>query len=191
MAEFLLDKFTEFYLAYFDRMFAAANGRIDIFRIADDLAMKDNLLFSPAMFERFIAPRLERLIDLGHSYGLKVMLHSCGNVVPLMEELVAMKIDILDPIQVTAAQMDPAFLKGRFGDRLCLHGSIDTQHLLPRGSADDVRRGVRNMIDILGPGGGFILAPAHVLETDVPTDNIVALYDAGYEFGSYPQSASA
>ena len=113
------------------------------------------------------------------------MFHSCGSIVPFIERLIAIGVDVLDPIQVRADNMDPQMLKDRFGKRLCFHGSIDTQHLLPRGSPDDVAAGVKRMCGILGRGGGFILAPSHVFQTDVPTANILALYEAGYECGRY------
>ncbi|MFP4175933.1 MAG: uroporphyrinogen decarboxylase family protein [Candidatus Brocadiia bacterium] len=178
MAEFLLDKFTNFYLDYFDRMFTAAAGHIDLFRIADDLGMQDRLLISPDLFSQYIAPRLTRLVDMAHSHGVKVMFHSCGAIVPLINGIIDTGVDILDPIQVTATGMDAETLKQEYGDRICLHGAIDTQYLLPEGSPADVTKTAKKMIKTLGADGGFILAPCHVLQTDVPTDNIVALYEA-------------
>jgi uroporphyrinogen decarboxylase len=181
MAAFLLDRFTEFYVSFFDRMFTAAPGRIDILRIADDLGMQDRLLIGPEIFDSFFAPRLLRLVDMAHSHGVKVMFHSCGAIAPLIDRIIALGVDILDPIQVAAKGMDPGPLKAAFGSRICLHGSIDTQYVLPRGSPAEVGRAVRDMIRILGAGGGFILAPSHVLQTDVSTENIVALYDMAHE----------
>lgn len=185
MAKFLIDKFTDFYVAYFDRFFAAAPGRIDILRIGDDIGTQRGQLIGLKQFEEFIVPGLTRLIDMAHSHGVKVMFHSCGSIVPFIERLIAIGVDILDPIQVTAIGMDPQMLKDRFGQRLCFNGSIDTQHLLPHGTPDEVRAAVKTMCGILGLGGGFILAPSHVFQTDVPTANILALYEAGVEFGHY------
>lgn len=181
-AAFLMDRFTDFYVGYFDRMLSCANGKIDILRIADDLAMQDRLMISPDQFDEFFAPRLKRLIDMAHRHGAKVMYHSCGAVVPLIEKLIDLGIDILDPIQVTAAGMDPASLKAAFGARVCLHGAIDTQYLLPTGSPEEVERAVRRTIGLLGPDG-FILSPSHVLQTDVPTANVRALYEAAHAWG--------
>jgi uroporphyrinogen decarboxylase len=178
MAAFLLDKFTDFYVDYFDRMFGAAPGRIDILRIADDLGMQDRLLISPELFEQCFAPRIRRIVDMAHSHGVSVMFHSCGAVAPLIDRLIDLGVDILDPLQVAATGMDPAALKRGFGERICLHGSIDTQYLLPRGTPEAVRDTAEAMIDVLGANGGFILAPCHVLQTDVPTANIRALYKA-------------
>ena len=183
LAAFLIDRFTDFYVEYFDRMLSCADGKIDILRIADDLAMQDRLMVSPEHFDEFFAPRLKKLIDMAHSHGVKVMYHSCGAVVPLIERLIDLGIDILDPIQVTAAGMDPSYLKSAFGNRLCFHGAIDTQHLLPTGSPQDVVAGVRQMIHELGPDG-YILSPSHVLQTDVPTANVRALYGAAHVWGN-------
>ena len=177
VANYLLDKFTDFYVAYFDRMFTAAPGRIDVLRIADDIGMQHGLLISPALFEQYFAPRLTRLVEMAHSHSVKVMFHSCGAIVPFIDRIIGLGVDVLDPIQVAADGMDPQIIKQRFGQRICLHGSIDTQFLLPRGTPDDVRRTVHSMIDVLGAGGGFILSPTHVLQADVPTENILALYD--------------
>ncbi|MHB8897367.1 MAG: uroporphyrinogen decarboxylase family protein [Thermoguttaceae bacterium] len=180
MAEYLIDRHTDFYVAFFDRMFASAPGRVDILRIADDLGMQDRLLMSPAMFDRFIAPRLDRIIAMAHGHGVKVMFHTCGAVVPLVDRLVDLGVDMLDPIQVRAKGMAPVEIKARFGSRIALHGAIDTQYLLPRGTPEDVAREVRRMIRLLGPEG-YVISPCHVLQTDVPTANVLALYDTAAE----------
>jgi uroporphyrinogen decarboxylase len=185
IADFLMDKFTLFYEDFFDRMFAAAPGKIDILRIADDLGMQHGLMIGPAHFDRFFAPRLRRLVELAHRHRVKVMLHSCGAIVPLIERIIDLGIDILDPIQVAADGMEPGAIKQRFGGRILLHGGIDTQHLLPRGAPAEVAQTTRRMIDVLGCGGGYIVAPSHVLQSDVPTGNVLALYDAAYRYGEY------
>jgi uroporphyrinogen decarboxylase len=140
-------------------------------------------LIGPDLFDRFVAPRLRRLVALAHGHGVAVMFHSCGAIVPLIDRLIDLGIDVLDPLQAAAKDMEPALLKQRFGARLCLHGGIDTQHLLPHGSPEDVRREVRRRSAILGAGGGYILAPCHVLQTDVPTANVLAMYETGWENG--------
>lgn len=185
MAHWLIDRFTDFYLGFFDRMFTAARGRIDILRTADDLGTQRGLFFSPDMFRTFIKPRLKKLVDMTHSHGVKFLFHSCGAIRPLIEDLIEIGVDILDPLQAAAVGMEPQILKDAFGSRLCLHGGICTQYLLPRGTPDEVRDEVRRRLEILGRGGGYILAPCHVLQTDVPTANILAMSDAGVEFGRY------
>jgi uroporphyrinogen decarboxylase len=181
LANYVMDRFTDFYVAYFDRMFMAAAGRIEILRIADDLGTQHGLLISPRLFDRCFAPRLAKLVDMAHSHGVKVMFHSCGAIVPFIERIISLGVDILDPLQVAADGMDPRIIKQRFGSRICLHGAIDTQYVLPSGTPKEVSDAVRRMVAILGAGGGFILAPSHVLQTDVPTENILALYETGYE----------
>jgi uroporphyrinogen decarboxylase len=105
------------------------------------------------------------------------MLHSCGSVASLIPAFVEAGVAILDPIQTTAAGMDPSWLKQGFGDVLCFHGGVDTQYLLPQGTPDDVRREVRRLIDVLGRGGGYIFCASQWLQPDVPLDNILAMYD--------------
>ena len=183
MAHGIFDRFTDFYLEFFDRMLTAAHGRIDILRTADDLGTQDGLLFSPDMFRAYIKPRLKRLVDMTHSHGVKFMFHSCGAIRPFIEDLIEMGIDILDPLQAAAAGMEPQVLKETYGDRLCLHGGICTQYLLPQATPAEVRDEVRRRIEILGAGGGYILAPCHVLQTDVPTENILAMRDAAVALG--------
>jgi uroporphyrinogen decarboxylase len=181
----VFDKFTNFYVDYYDRMLTKANGHIDLFRIGDDIGTQRGLLISPTMFRQFIAPRLKLLVDLAHSHDTKVMFHSCGSITEFIDDLIEIGVDILDPIQVSAANMDPAQIKEQYGSRICLHGSIDTQYVLPQGSPEEVAHNVVKMIDALGPGGGFILAPCHVLQTDVPTENVRAMYETGHKYGAY------
>ena len=179
MAHHIMDRFTEFYLGYFDRMLTAAAGRIDILRQADDLGTQRGLFFSGEMFRAFFKPRIAKLVDLAHSHDVKFMFHSCGAIRPLIEDLIEIGVDILDPLQAAADGMDPRELKANHGDRICLHGGICTQFLLPRAAPDEVRSEVRRLIKIFGEGGGYVLAPCHVLQLDVPIENILAVRDAG------------
>jgi len=179
MAVYLMDRFTNFFLEFCDRMFAAAGSRIDILRVADDLGTQRALLFSPEMVRTFVLPRLGKLADLAHRHGAKVMFHSCGAILPIVADLIETGVDILDPLQAAAEGMDPRVLKNRYGDRLCFHGGICTQRLLPYGTPEEVRAEARRRIGILGAGGGYIMAPCHVLQMDVPTENILALAEAG------------
>ena len=176
---YLIDKFTDFYIEYFDKMLSTAKGRIDILRIADDLGMQDRLLISPEIFKKIFMPRLKKIVDMAHCHEVKVMFHSCGAIYPLIENIIEIEVDVLDPIQVTAHDMNPDHIKARFGNNICFHGSIDTQYLLPKGTPEQVRSNVIKMFEILGKNGGFILSPSHVLQTDVPLENIEALYKAG------------
>lgn len=179
--EYMMDRFTDFYIAYFDKMFSTAPGQVDILRIADDIGTQDGLIMSRDMFLNFILPRIKKLVDMAHSHHVKVMFHSCGAIFDLITDIIGAGVDILDPIQVSAKGMLPELLKQEYGDRICMHGAIDTQYLLPQGSPEDVSRTVTKMVGILGEGGGYILSPSHVLQTDVPIENIFALYKTGRE----------
>lgn len=176
IASYMMDKYTSFYLAYFDRMFSAAKGQIDIFRVADDVAMQTGLIISPGMFDQFVAPGLDKLIDLAHSHNIKFMLHSCGDVTPLIDQFVELGVDILDPIQVTASNMDLESLLKKYRGRLCLHGGIDTQQFLPNATPKQVKEKVEYIRNLVGSSGGYILSTSHVLEGDVPLENILTLY---------------
>jgi len=182
MAGFMMDRFTDFYLGYFERLLSAAEGRIDILRQADDLGTQHSLIFSPEMFRSFVKPRIARFVDLAHSFGAKFMFHSCGAIRPFIDDLIEIGVDILDPLQAAAIGMEPEGLKADFGSRICLHGGVDTQFLLPQGSPEEVRDEVRRRVEQLGPQGGFILAPCHLLQMDVPTANILAMSQEGASY---------
>lgn len=188
MAEYLMDKYTDFYVEYFAKMFEVTQGRIDIFRIADDFGMQDRPLISTELFRKFSKPRIKKLVDMAHAYSVKVMFHSCGSVVDFIDELIEIGVDILDPIQPRAKGMKPSHIKQRFGKSICLHGSIDTQYTLPKGSAEEVEEEVKDRICKLGVDGGFIIAPSHTLQPDVPVENIIRLYESIAKYGTYANS---
>ena len=177
MAHYLFDKFTTFYCEDITRALEATKGQFDIYCEWSDYGSQRGLLFSVPMFREFIAPYLKRLIDVCHSGGLKFMAHSCGAIRPVIPDLIALGIDLLDPIQVAAEGMEPAGLKRDFGDRIAFHGGICTQHTLPFGTPGEVREAVLHRIATLGAGGGYILASSHDISADTPPENIVAMYD--------------
>lgn len=169
--------FTDFFIEDFLRCMKASGGRIDFFRALTDLGTQQGLLTSMDTFRRFIKPPLRKLIDAVHREGVKFMFHSCGAVREVVPDLIEIGVDILNPIQPAAAGMEPDGLKRDFGRDICFHGGIDVQYLLPQGSAGAVREEVHRRVKILGAGGGYILAPSHNLQQDIPTENILALYD--------------
>ncbi len=185
VAEALLTRIADFYLESSRRHFEAARGRMDIFFMGDDYGGQTGPLISPSMFRRFIKPHLARLFAQAHDFGLKVMLHSCGSVYAFIPDLLEIGMDVLDPVQVRAADMSAEKLAAEFGADLCLHGSIDTQQTLPFGSPDDVRAEVRSRLELF-PHGGFICGPSQEFMEDVPTQNILALYEAA---GAYSPPA--
>ncbi|MCZ7545455.1 MAG: hypothetical protein M5R40_18905 [Anaerolineae bacterium] len=124
-------------------------------------------------------PQHERFNRRVHELGARVMYHSCGSVIKAIPGLIEMGIDVLDVIQVSAADMDPAVIKARFGDRLAFHGGVDVQGLLPVvDTPEAVADAVRRLIDILGEGGGYILSPSHNIQADVTPQKILAIYNA-------------
>lgn len=183
LAAALMDGYTDFYVKYFDAMFTKTQGAIDILRIADDLGMQDRPLISQALFKEFLRPRLQKLVDMAHSHQVKVMFHSCGSILEFIPDLIAIGIDILDPIQTQAKGMDPVSVKEKTKGRLCLHGSIDTQYTLPLGTPSMVEEEVRERIHVFGREGGFIIAPSHTAQPDVPLATIIALYDSIRKYG--------
>lgn len=161
-----------------------ANGKIDIFWIGDDYGTQNGLLISPQKWRELFFPRLKSMCDLGHSYGAKVMLHSCGSTRPLWPDLIKAGVDIYETIQPEAADMKPAGLKKDFGAEICFHGTISTQKTLPFGSREDVVREVQERIKTVGANGGLILAPSHNIQPDAPLENILAVYQTAT--GMYP-----
>lgn len=153
-----------------------ADGKIDIFWIGDDYGTQKGLLISPQKWRELFFDKLKIMCDLGHTYGAKVMLHSCGSTRPIWPNLIEAGVDIYDTVQPEAANMDPGELKGEFGDRICFHGAISTQKTLPFGSVKDVAIEVKLRVETVGKDGGYIIAPAHNIQPDTPLENILAMY---------------
>lgn len=183
MAHYVYQRVADFYYEYFRNMFEVAGDKIDIFALADDLGMQNTLLMSPEMFEEFVAPQLERMANLSHSYGIKLLLHSCGNIESLIPRLIELGVDVLDPIQPEC--MDPLHIKKAYGDQICLRGGISVQQVVSRGTIDEVDAEAHRIMKTLKQGGGYIFSPGHpVLQDDIPVENIVALYRAGLRYGT-------
>lgn len=187
IANFFINKFTDFYTEYYARMFEEAGDLIDLFWIADDFGMQDRLIMSPEQFEEYFLPRLKKLIDMAKSYGAKVLLHSDGNIRSIIPDLIEAGVDILDPIQPEAEGMEPASIKEDFGDKLCLRGGISAQNVLSTATVSEVEEEVKKKIEQLGcGGGGYILSPGHpVLQVDIKTKNIIAMYKTCQKYGGY------
>ena len=182
----LMDAILEIWLAEAGATIQAVGDCADVVVYADDIAFQDRPVFSTAMYRKLIRPRQRRVFDLLKQSGMKVFYHSCGNVRPLIADLVDMGVDILNPVQVSAAGMgDTAALKAEWGDMLTFWGGIDTQAVLPRGSTGEVRREVMRRLDDLARGGGYVLAPVHDVQPEVPPANLCAMFDAAGEWEEY------
>jgi len=135
-------------------------------------------LLSPALFDRFMLPHLERFIDLGHAYGLRVQLHCCGGFAPLIPSMIDAGLDALHAIQPSCAGMDLRTLKSEFGRRIVFNGAIDSQHVLLEGTPETVRAKTREVLGIMAPSGGYIAGASHdyILE-ETPVENVLAMFD--------------
>lgn len=179
----LMDAVLEIWLAEAEATILAVGDCADVVVYADDIAFQDRPIFSTAMYRRLIRPRQQRVFDLLKRSGMQVFYHTCGNVRPLIADLVEMGVDILNPVQVSAGEMgDTAALKAQWGDALTFWGGIDTQAVLPRGSAGEVRREVRRRLDDLAGEGGYVLAAVHDIQPEVPPANLCAMFDAADEW---------
>ncbi|MBN1365384.1 MAG: hypothetical protein JW976_11310 [Syntrophaceae bacterium] len=182
----LMNKLLEINISGTGRFLNAVGPYIQVFRTADDIAIQSGLLMSPAMYRRFIKPLYKKYYDFIRSKTeAKIFYHSCGNVVELLDDFIENGLDIINPIQVSAMG-DTAKLKKRFGDTLAFWGAIDTQHVLPKGSPDDVEQEVKRRIHDLGQGGGYVVAAVHNIQQDVPPANILAMVNATRKHGRYP-----
>lgn len=181
MVSALVDRMTEFYLELNDRAFSQLRGKIDVWYFGNDFGSQGGLIFSREMFQRYFLDNYRKLIRLAHHYGVKVMCHSCGAIIPLIPDLIEAGIDLLDPVQTTAAGMDPARLKREFGDKLVFHGGVDTQHVLPDRTPEQVYDHCRQLIQALGRDGGYVFGSSNSIMPGTPVANIDAMYCAARE----------
>ena len=185
--EALLDRTLQFWLDWFRVFLDEVGDLVDVIMIGDDLAAQQGPLFRPDLYRRIVQPRHRQLVQAIRSRTqAKIWYHTCGACATFIPDLLQNGIDILNPVQISAANMDPAMLKSQFGDRLVFWGGgIDAQHVLPTASPETVREHVRQNLEIWKPGGGYVFNNVHNIQAGVPAENIVALYDAAYEFGFY------
>lgn len=174
---YMLERITDIVVEVTRRLLEAAGDELDMVYFYDDIAANTNLIVSRPMWQRFIRPCHQRLIDLARSFHKQVMYHSDGALRPVIGDLIEMGVDVLNPIQPGVAGMDAAGLKRDFGSRLSFHGGVDIVGVLPKGSPAEVRQATRQLVADLGPGGGYILASSHHIQADTPLENIFALYE--------------
>jgi uroporphyrinogen decarboxylase len=160
---------------------------VDVVSSSDDIADQRGPMISPTMYRQFIKPRHQRYFDALRAHtNAKILYHSCGSVVSLIPDFLDIGVDFINPVQVSAAKMDTSQLKKSFGDQIGFWGAIDTMHVLPFGTQEQVRAEVRQRIRDLAPGGGYVLAAVHNIQPNVSPQNIVAMVEAAHEFGTYP-----
>jgi len=185
----LFQHLVDYYAAVSTRIFEAAADVIDIFFIGNDFGSQTGPLLGEKLFRRFILPHLQRLADLGHGYGLKVMLHCCGGFAQLIPAMIEIGLDGLHTIQPSCRGMDLPRLKADFGKKIVFNGAIDSHHVLIKGTPDFVKAETRRVLDIMKPGGGYVAGASHdtILE-ETPVENVLAMFDTIHEYGVYESS---
>jgi len=178
MIRTLINRITDMYLELNDSVFSLLKGKLDVWFFGNDFGSQKGLLLSPDMWYEFFFDNIKKLTSLAHSYGLKVMMHSCGSISEIIPYLIDAGVDILDPIQVTARGMEPEVLGQKFGGRIVFHGGIDTQQVLPNAEPEEVKKHVMHVVEALNCKGGYIFAPSQILGADIPVENIIAMYEA-------------
>lgn len=185
IVHYCLDRLFDFCYENTRRIYEQIPGKVMITYVAEDLGAQEGLLMSAAHIREFLLPRMKRMMDLTHEAGAYVFHHSDGAVLDIVPDMVEAGIDVLNPIQWRCKGMDRRLLKDRFGQEVAFHGAVDNQQTLAFGSVEEVRQEVAENIRILGEGGGYILAPCHNIQAVSPPENVVAMYEAGYELGRY------
>ncbi len=179
----LMDKILEFYIPAGKRI---AGMGVDIIWTGDDVGMQTGMILSPEMFRKYIKERYRLLIsEIKKSNShVKIAFHSDGYITPIIEDLIEVGVDILNPVQPKC--MDPKEIKDKFGDRLCFMGTIDEQEVLPFGSIADLKNEIDTRISTVGYDGGLILGPTHNIQNDTSVEKVEFLFSYIKERGRYP-----
>ncbi len=184
----LVEKLAQAALADLERYLDAVGEFVDVLGFGDDFGVQAGLQISPAYYRQYFLSHHRRLYGLVHARTqARVFLHSCGSVYDLIPDLIEAGVDVLNPVQTSAAKMEPQRLKHEFGDRLTFWGGgCCPQRVLPWNTPEEVAADVRERLRIFGPGGGYVFAPTHDVQPDAPPQNITAMYDAALKWGRYP-----
>jgi len=167
------------------RTIEAAHGRIDVLGMGEDLGTQIAPMISLKLYRQQLRPRHQRIIDIGKHFNIPVMVHTCGSSSWAYDDFIEMGVSVVDTLQPEAKNMQPAYLKQRFGGKLAFHGCISTAGPVAYGTVDDVVKNVRETLEIMMPGGGYALAPTHQLQDNSPTENVLAMYEAARKYGVY------
>ncbi len=182
----LMDAVLDVNIATVHEILGAVGDLVDVIVTADDVGDQRGTIISPEMYRRLIKPRQRRYFDEIHRRTDALLLyHSCGSIFEIIQDLIGIGVDVINPVQVSAARMDTFSLKYKFGDRLSFWGAIDTHDVLPHGSPIDVRAEVRRRIADLGIGGGYVLSSVHNIQPEVKPENICAMFEAALEYGDF------
>jgi uroporphyrinogen decarboxylase len=190
LAGTLLEKMLELKLAFWEMALPELADTVDVLAEFDDYGTQTSQLISPRMFRQQLKPRLRTLFARIKQLAPepKLFFHSCGSVRPIIPDLIEIGVEILNPVHVRAAGMEPVALKRDFGDALAFWGGgVDTQGVLPVGTPQQVKDDVWRNVEALAPGGGYVFSPVHNIQADVPPENILAMLEALQEYGVYSQ----
>jgi uroporphyrinogen decarboxylase len=188
--EALFQKLTDFYVAVYRNYMQAIGEYIQMVIYYEDLSGQDGPLISPALYRKFIKPCHRRIFKAIKDHtAAKLCVHTCGSAYAFLDDYVELGVDVLNPVQISARDMEPHRLKQKYGPALSFHGAIDTQKFLPRATPAEVKEEVRRMMGILGDGGGYLFSSCHSIQPDVSPENILALFSAAFEYGQYPLAA--
>ena len=183
IVEALFDAVFEVNLQITKNVLKEVGRDVDVIMCSDDIGAQRGLQFSLDHYLKFFNPRLKKYFRIIHDLSpAKLLFHTCGSVVDIIEDLIEIGVDALNPVQVSAAGMNPSELNKKFGGRIAFWGAIDTQHILPRGTVKDVKKAVEDTIEQLGEGGGYVLSAVHNIQPDVPVENILAMFQHAREY---------
>ena len=189
LAAALFDRAVEHSTAVATELLKAGGDLADVVATSDDLGFQGGPMISPEMYRTLFKPRHKRYLDaVRENTDAPIHLHSCGSIYSLLDDFIEMGVDAIHPVQVAAKDMDSGMLGPEFGSRLGFWGGVDSQQVLPYGSPGEVRAEVRRLISDLAPGGGYVLSAVHNIQNGVPLGNVLAMYEAGKEYGRYPIS---
>lgn len=185
----LMEKLADIYIRLYKNYLDAVGGYIDIIGVSDDLGTENGPLISLSSYREQIRPYQKKLWKFIKEHtSAYLFLHSCGSVYNFMPDLIELGVDILNPVQVAAKDMNSKRLKKEFGDKLTFWGGIDSQQILPFGSVVDVEEEVKKRIADFAPGGGYVLAAVHNIQKGVRPENILKMYQTACKYGKYPIS---
>jgi uroporphyrinogen decarboxylase len=175
-------------IAFWETALHELGDVVDIFMEADDYGTQESQLISPDQFRRVYKPHLRRTFEAikAGAPGARILFHSCGNVRPIIPDLIEIGVDILNPVHVAATGMEPVQLKRDFGSDICFWGGgVDTQGVLPKGTPAEVADDVRRNLDALAPGGGYVFNTIHNIQSEVPPENLLAMWETLQQHGVY------
>ena len=185
----LCEKFMEINFAFADKFYGGVGKYLDGAMVFDDLGNQQGTLMSPSDYREFYKPYQAEIIKHIRQYlrpDAKIILHSCGSIYDFIPDLIDIGVQVLNPVQPLARNMEPWRLKKEFGKDVSFLGGFDVQKLLPLGTEENIREGVKYLIDEYAEGGGFIFCPSQIIQCNTPPENITVMFDTAYEYGKYP-----